>query len=349
MNSSIMFPVGDAIVGRVLNANGEPIDRKGSLKHVPHLPLSTPEALSKTPDIPTRFLETGIKEIDLLAPLAYGSVVGFIASYGLGKAVVAEEMMHHLLMDRQGVAVIVSMSEATYDVSGVHEMVREIEAEDRIAILFEQTTEDMAVHQRFLHAAMTVAAHFGDRGREVVLLIDSQVLTGKGMADLHRFANARGITTLLFVPVDDLSQPTDRALLNELDVQLWFSQKRAKEGLWPAVDPLASCSRLLASDVVTPEHQHVARRVREILKRSYELREHADSSSLGEEELQILARGERIDRFLTQPFAVAEAFTDLPGAYLTREQTIESFRDLLAGRYDNVPTQAFTFVGQIEV
>lgn len=349
MNTTITLPVGNAILGRVLNARGEPIDHKGSLENVTRLPLSTPEVLSKTTGTPPRLLETGIKAIDLPAPLAHGSVVGFIAGYGLGKEVVTEEIMHHLLTNRQGIAVIAGMRETTYDASSLREMVREIEVEDRIAMLFEQTTEDAVVRQRLLHAAMTVAARFEDDGREVLLLIDSQVITREQMAGLRRFANARSITTLLFIPVDDLHQPTDSALLDELDVQLWFSQERARQGLWPAIDPLASRSRLLASNTVTSDHQQVARRVREVLERYRELREHANGSSLGEEEQQILARGERIDLFFTQPFVVAEVFTDIPGTYLTREQTIKSFRDLLDGRYDNTPTQAFKFVGQIEV
>ncbi len=256
--------------------------------------------------------------------------------------------MHHLLKKRQGIAVIAGMRETTYDASSLREMVREIEVEDRIVMLFEQTTEDVVVRQRLLHAAMTVAAHFGDEGREVLLMIDSQVITREQVAGLRRFANARGITTLLFVPVDDLHQPTDNTLLNELDVHLWFSQARARQGLWPAIDPLASRSCLLTGHVVTPDHQQVAQRVHEILERYHELREHAGGASLGEEEQRILARGERIDLFFTQPFVVAEAFTDIPGTYLTREQTISSFRDLLDGPYDDAPAQGFKFVGQIE-
>lgn len=349
MKTTITLPVGNAILGRVLNASGEPIDHKGSLKNVTRTPLATPDTLNQTTGVSTRLLETGLKALDLLAPLAYGSVVGLIAGYGLGKEVVAEEIMYHLLTNRQSIVVIAGMRETTYDASSLREMVREMEVEDRIVMLFEQTTEDMAVRQRLLHAAMTVAAHFGKDGHEVLLMIDSQVITMGQMADLRRFANARGITTLLFVPVDDLHQSLDRALLNELDVQLWFSRGRAKQGLWPAIDPLASCSRLLTSQMVTSDHQQVAQRVREALKRFYELREQADNSSLGEEDQQFLARGERINLFLTQPFVVAEAFTDIPGAYLTREETIKSFRDLLDGRYDHVPVQAFTFVGQIEV
>ncbi len=240
----------------------------------------------------------------------------FIAGFGLGKEVVVEEIMHHVLTNRQGVAVIAGMRETTYDASSLHEMVREIEVEDRIAMLFEQTTEEVSVRQRLLDAAATISANFGDDGHEVLLVIDSQIITTKQqMASLRRFANTRGITTLLFVPVNDLHQPTDPMLLNELDVQLWFSPVRARQGLWPTIDPLASRSRLLESNTVTLDHQRVAQQVRETLERYYKLRENANN---GEEDQQILTRGERIDLFFSQPFVVAEAFTDIPGTYLAR-------------------------------
>ncbi|HEY3992082.1 MAG TPA: hypothetical protein VGM01_04290 [Ktedonobacteraceae bacterium] len=215
-------------------------------------------------------------------------------------------------------------------------------------MFFEQTTEELAVGQRLLQAAATISAHFEGEGREVLLVIDSQVITSEQIASLHHFANARGITTLLFVPVNDLHQPTDKMLLNELDAQIWFNPVRASQGLWPAIDPLASCSRLLESNVVTLEHQQVAQQVREILERYYKLREETNNAPREEEKQQILARGERIDLFFSQPFVVAEAFTDIPGTYLKREETISSFRDLLDGRYDSLPAQAFKFVGQIE-
>jgi F-type H+-transporting ATPase subunit beta len=169
------------------------------------------------------------------------------------------------------------------------------------------------------------------------------------MADVRIFAAAKGITSLLFVPVNDHEQPENSGELNELDVQWWFSRARAKQSLWPAIDPLASRSRVLVSNAVSEEHRQVAERVRDVLLRYYKLREQAASETLSEEDQIVLARGERIDLFFTQPFVVAEAYTDLPGAYLTIEETINSFRDLLDGRYDAVPTQALNFVGKIDL
>lgn len=349
MNTALTLPVGDAILGRVLNANGEPIDKKGDLENVTWVPLVTPETLSKTAATPTRLQETGIKAIDLMVPLAYGSTVGFIAGYGVGREVVTEEIMQHLFTKRQFIGVIAGMRETTYDASSLREMAREAELEDRIAMFFEQTTEDQVVRQRLLHAALTIAAHFNENGREVLLVIDSQIISKDHLASMRRFANARGITTLVLVAVDDQHQPKDRSLLTEFDAQLWFSQARAKEGLWPAIDPVASNSRLLTGSLVASEQQKVAQGVRETLTRYYELRERADSTSLSTEERQILERGEKINLFFTQPFFVAEAYTEIPGTYVMREQTIQSFRDLLAGRYDETPVEKFKFVGEIEV
>ena len=345
--STNSLPVGSAVLGRVLNANGEPIDHKGSLDDAMHLPLYVPDALSARAGITsTRVLETGIKVLDLMAPASYGSMIGLMAGSGLGLAVVTEELMHTLITRHQAVLVVAGMSETTYDASTLREMVRDIEAEDRIVMLFERTTAAISVRRQLLRAAMTIAAHFDGAGHEVLLVIDRHLVTPEHMADVHLFAAAKGITSLLLVPMNDLDQPANSSVLNELDVQWWFSRARAKQGLWPAIDPLGS--RVLESTAVSKEHRQVAERVRDVLLRYYEWREQAGRETLSEKDRRLLARGERIDLFLTQPFVVAEAYTDLPGAYLTIEETISSFRDLLDGRYDAVPAQSFNFVGRID-
>jgi F-type H+/Na+-transporting ATPase subunit beta len=347
--STNSIPVGSAVLGRVLNANGEPIDHKGSLDDAMHLPLYVLGALSaRAGTTSMRALETGIKVLDLMAPASYGSIIGMIAGSGLGLAVVTEEIMHTLVTRHQAVLVVAGMSETTYDASTLREMVRDIEAEDCIVMLFEQTTDAIPVRQRLLRTAMTIAAHFDGAGHEVLLVMDRHLVIPENMADVHLFAAAKGITSLLLVPMNDRDQPANSRLLNELDVQWWFSRARAKQSLWPAIDPLASHSRVLESNAVSQEHRQVAERVRDVLLRYHELRKQAGSDTLSEEDRRLLARGERIDLFLTQPFVVAEAYTDLPGAYLTIEETISSFRDLLDGRYDAVPAQSFNFVGRID-
>lgn len=347
--STSLLPVGSTVLGRVLNARGEPLDRKGDLAQAPRQPLYIPHSSpvqSETTE--THMLETGIKVLDLLAPAAYGSLVGLLGGSGLGVLVVAEEIMHTLITRHQAVIVVADMGETTYAASSLYEMVRESEAEERVVMLFEQTTDAPSVRQRLLCAALTIAAHFGDAGREVLLLVDGQLITPEGSADLRQFAVSHRITSLLFVPMSELDQPMNGQILNELDVQWWFSRERAKKHLWPAIDPLASCSRILASAAMGAEHQQVAQRVRDILQRYHTLQEQVTSVPFSAEERRLLVRAERINLFLGQPFVVAEAYTDLPGAYLTLEETISSFRDLLDGRYDALPASAFNFIGKIE-
>ena len=347
--STQSIPVGAALLGRVLNSHGEPIDHKGWLADASLQPLYEPDTQrTKIETSSMRMLETGIKVLDLVAPASHGSVIGMMAGPGLGLVVVAEELMNNLITHHQAVLVIAGMSETTYDASMLREMVRDIEAEDRVVMLFEQTSDAVSVHQRLLRAAMTIAAHFDGEGHEVLLVIDRHLVIPETLADVRLFASANGITSLLFVPMDEFDHPADSSVLNNLDAQWWFSRARATQGLWPAIDPLASRSLVLESNAVSQEHRQVAEGVRDLLLRYYELRELAGSVTLSEEDRLPLARGERIDLFLTQPFVVAEAYTDLPGAYLVIEETISTFRDLLDGRYDAMPAQAFNFVGRIE-
>jgi F-type H+/Na+-transporting ATPase subunit beta len=347
--STHTIPVGSAVLGRILNANGEPTDHKGSLADAMHLPLYVPDLQhTRTGASSMRMLETGIKVLDLMAPASYGSVIGMMAVPGLGLMVVAEELMHHLIAHHQAVLVVAGMSETTSDASMLREMLRDIEAEDRATMLFEQTSDEISLRQRLLRAAMTIAAYFAGAGYTVLLTIDRHLAIPEIMADVHLFASANSIPCLLLVPMDDLGQLANSGVLNGLDVEWWFSRARAQQGLWPAIDPLASRSRVLESTAVSQEHRQVAGRVREVLQRYYELRERAGNEMLSGEDRRLLARGERIDLFLTQPFVVAEAYTDLPGAYLTVEETISSFRDLLDGHYDALSAQAFNFIGRID-
>ncbi len=345
--STNSVPVGRAVLGRVLDANGEPIDHKGSLVDAMHMPLYVPDA-KRVGTTSIRVLETGIKELDLMAPASSGSMIGMLAGTGLGLAVVAEELMNTLITRHQSVLVVAGMSETTYDASTLREIVRDIEGEDHAVMLFEQTTDSITVRQRLLHTAMTIAAHFDGTGHEVLLVLDRHLVLPETVAEVQLFTAAEGIPGLLFVPMNDLDQPVSSSVLNELDVEWWFSRARATRNLWPALDPLASRSRVLESNAVSQEHRQVAERVRDVLQRHYLLRERAGSETLSEEDRRVLARGERIDLFLTQPFVVAEAYTDLPGTYLTIEETISSFRDVLDGRYDAVSVQSFNFVGRID-
>lgn len=352
MNERMLsIPAGSALLGRILNSEGEPVDQKGSLENVQRVPLYA--AVSSPEKAPARLhmLETGIKVIDLMAPIASGGVAGMIAGYGAGKQVVMDEIMHNLMTRRDYIAVIAGMSETTYDASELREMVREVGAEDRIVMLFEQATGELAVRQRLLRAAMTSAAHLRGEGRAVLLLLDDDIITGNNLADLRdlrHFAAAKDITTFMFGGVNDADEPEDSSVAAELDEVIKLSRARAKQSLWPAVDPLASHSRLLESDAVSASHRQLSEEVKRLLQRYGELQGQAQDASLSTEDRQILTHGERINLFFTQPFFVAEPYTDLPGEYLPLEDTLSSFRDLLAGRYDDVPAKSFYFVGTID-
>jgi F-type H+-transporting ATPase subunit beta len=347
------FPVGPGVLGRVINAQGEPIDNKGAIEQAQRVPLYTPSGASGAKDASAlQLLETGIKVIDLMAPLARGGISALVAGIGVGKQVVAEEIMHNLIMRHNGYAVFVGMDETTYEASVLRDMIREVEAEEKIVMVFEQATNDVMVRQRLVRAGITLAAQFHDEGHEVLMVIDDHILSRENLSDLHdlqRAAQEKAITTIVFGMVNDSDVPVETELLGELDGQIKLSKALAKEQIWPAIDPIASHSRLLDTDAVNVEHKQVAEQVRQLLQRYYALRSAGNAnSSLSEADRQVITRGERIRLFFMQPFYVAEAYTDNPGEYLTVEETVRSFKSLLEGRYDDLPTEAFYFAGTLD-
>jgi F-type H+-transporting ATPase subunit beta len=351
--NNVTIPVGSAVLGRVLNSQGEPIDNKGAIDQAQRVPLYTPSAASSTKDASAlQLFETGIKVIDLRAPLARGGVSAMVGGIGVGKQVVTEEIMHNLITHHNGYAVFVGMDETTYEASVLRDMIREVEAAEKIVMVFEQATNDMSVRQRLVRAGITIAAQFHDEGHEVVMVIDDYILARDNLNELHdlqHVAQAKGITTIVFGTVDDSDAPVETELLGELDGQIKLSKVLAKEQIWPAVDPLTSHSRLLDTSAVSDEHRQVAEQVRQLLRRFYALQSADNASSwLSEADRQAIKRGERIRLFCMQPFFVAEAYTDHPGEYITVEETVRSFKSLLDGRYDDLPVEAFYFAGTLD-
>lgn len=350
--NNITIPVGNAVLGRVLNGNGAPIDQKGSLDNAPRVPLYTLDVADETVSItPTRMLETGIKATDLMAPVPCGGVVRMVGGYDVGAMVVMEEIMHNLITRRRAVVVFAGMSETTYDASAIRDMVREIEAEDQIVMVFEQMTDALPTRQRLLRTAMTIAAQFRDEGQEILLVIDDDIITRVNKADLRNLqhlAAAKGFIAILFSGMNDVDHSTNSDLVGDMDGLIKFSRTRAKQRLWPAVDPLASHSRWLESNAASADHRQVTRRARELLQHCEEQRAKAEGNAPSAEDQRMLARGERLNLFFSQPFTVAEAYTDLPGTFLSIAETVNSFRDLLDGRYDDMPMEAFYFAGTIE-
>lgn len=357
MNDTIhTFPVGTQVFGRVLNAGGEPIDKQGPLTGVQRVPLfslasgTAQSEASKGKAPADKVLETGIKVIDLLAPIARGGVAGLFGNAGVGNVVVMEELIHNMIMQYNGYIVCLGMGESTYEVSELMDVKREGEFEDKVVIVFEQMTDEPEVRRKMIQAGLTIAGYARQEGHEALLVLDKNTTaSGKliNMGELRRMLGERGITGILLGTEDDSKQFRVGDLPGELDSQIVLTRKMAEQSLWPAVDRHLSGSRLLNGGVVGSEHAQVAGQVRELLRRCAEL-ETREPQGLSDADKQLFRRAQRIQKFFTQPFFVAEAYTDIPGEYVKMDETVKGFKELLEGRYDDLPEQAFYFVGDID-
>jgi F-type H+-transporting ATPase subunit beta len=357
-NTANSFPVGTQILGRVLNANGEPIDKKGLPVDIEYMSLHSPALLiadteaNKGKVRAGQIQETGIKVIDLLAPIPRGGVVGISGNAGTGKLVVTEELMHNLIVRHNGYIVCLSMDESSYEVSELMDLIREGEFEERAVMIFEQSTDSLEVRQRMIHAGLTIAEHFQQQGYKGLLVLDKNMTAIDGQAkiqigELRQMLEKTEITAILLGAEEDTKKIQVGEMPGDLDCQIVLTRKMADQSLWPAIDRISSKSRLLNSEVVGYEHVQVAGQIREILLRCAEL-ETLEPQDLSDANKQVLRRAQRIQKFFTQPFFVAEAYTDIPGEYVKTAETISGFKDLLAGRYDDLPEQAFYFVGRID-
>ena len=355
--NSINVPVGKAVLGRILNAQGDAIDQREAFgSEVQRVPLS--RVLTSGEPLPDQMLETGIKPIDLLSPLPRGGVVALLSEQGLGKLVLMEEIIHNFIAHQHGYIVFIATGESTYEATELRDIIRDIEAEDRAVMIFEHHAQtggtrssDSQQEERMLRTGLTIATYFAEHGDEVLLVVGKDVMSRDNHAtlgELKHIAAAKGITTFLFEPLSDMHQLEQSGLLQKMDGQIVFSNVLKKLDLWPVIDRLSTHSRLLEGNILDTEHVEVAQQVRQLLGRYTTLQEQAEAGQLSSSDESAWKRAQRVQFFLTQPFFVAEAYTDLPGAYLPISQTIQSFKDLLEGRYDDVPAQAFYFVGTIE-
>lgn len=356
-NKTNSIPVGTQILGRVLNAKGEPIDEKGSLaaQRIPLLnpTLKTAEIkANKEKALEEHILETGIKVIDLLAPLPRGGIVGMFGNAGTGKLVVTEELMHNLIAKHNGYIICLSIGESTFEVGELMDLVREGELEDKVVMIFEQITASSDVRRRMIRAGLTIAEHSQQQGHKALLILDKRMTAMNGQAkiiigEMKPMLEETEITAILLGAEEDSKQIQVGDVPGDLDCQIVLTRKMADQSLWPAIDRISSKSRLLKNEVVGYEHVQVAVQVREILQRYAEL-ETLELQELSDADKQILRHAQRIQKFFTQPFFVAEAYTDIPGEYVKVEETVRGFKELLAGRYDDLPEQAFYFVGGID-
>ncbi len=378
--SPITVPVGEAALGRILDVIGQPVDEAGPIKSEHHLPIhrSATSYAEQTPTV--EILETGIKVIDLIMPIAKGGKIGLFGGAGVGKTVTIMELINNIAKEHSGLSVFAGVGERTREGNDFYHEMKEAGVLDKVAMVFGQMNEPPGNRLRVALTGLTMAEHFREEGRDVLLFVDNiyrYTLAGTEVsALLGRMPSAVGYQPTLaaemgilqeritstrtgsitsfqavYVPADDLTDPSPATTFAHLDATLVLSRQVAELGIYPAVDPLDSTSRQLDPLVVGQEHYDIARAVQGTLQRFKELRDIIailGMDELSEEDKQIVSRARKIQRFLSQPFFVAETFTGSPGKFVSLKDTIRAFQGIVNGDYDELPEQAFYMVGGIE-
>ncbi|NLA11015.1 MAG: F0F1 ATP synthase subunit beta [Firmicutes bacterium] len=379
--SPIKVPVGPGTLGRLLNVLGEPIDEKGDLEVEERWPIHRDPPSFEELEPSTEILATGLKVLDLLAPLPKGGKMGLFGGAGVGKTVLIMELIRNVAYEHGGHSVFAGVGERTREGNELYLEMIESGVLDRTVLVFGQMNEPPGARLRVGLTGLTVAEYLRDKGgRDVLLFIDNIfrfVQAGSEVsALLGRMPSAVGyqptlatemgnlqeritstksgsITSVqaIYVPADDLTDPAPATTFAHLDGTIVLSRQLVELGIYPAVDPLDSTSRLLAPEIVGEEHYEVGRGVQSILQRYKELQDIIailGIEELSDEDKLIVARARKIQRFLSQPFHVAEAFTGRPGVYVPLSETLKGFKEILEGRHDGLPEQAFYMVGNIE-
>jgi F-type H+-transporting ATPase subunit beta len=379
--NQITVPVGKETLGRVLNVIGEPVDLGPELKTAMRFPIHRPAPLLTQQNTKVELLETGVKVIDLLEPYSKGGKVGLFGGAGVGKTVVIMEMIHNIAMHHGGISVFGGVGERTREGNDLWLEMKGSGVIDKTALIYGQMTEVPGARARIALTALTAAEYFRDEeGQDVLLFIDNifrfTQANSEVSALLGRMPSAVGyqptlatdlgeleerITSTLkgsitsvqaiYVPADDLTDPAPATTFAHLDATTVLSRQISELGIYPAVDPLDSTSRILDPLIVGQEHYAVARDVQRILQKYKDLQDIIailGMDELSEEDKLVVARARKIQRFLSQPFFVAEVFTGSPGRYVALKDTIKGFKEIAEGKYDDLPEQAFFMVGTIE-
>ncbi len=375
----IQVPVGEKTLGRIMDVLGAPIDERGPID-APRMPIhrAAPSFVDQAGS--TELLETGIKVIDLLCPFAKGGKVGLFGGAGVGKTVNMMELIRNIAAEHSGYSVFTGVGERTREGNDFYHEMKDSNVLDKVSLVYGQMNEPPGNRLRVALTGLTVAESFRDEGRDVLLFIDNiyrYTLAGVEVsALLGRMPSAVGyqptlaeemgmlqeritstktgsITSVqaVYVPADDLTDPSPATTFAHLDATVVLSRQIAELGIYPAIDPLDSTSRQLDPLVVGEEHYRTARGVQQTLQRYKELKDIIailGMDELSEEDKQVVSRARKIQRFLSQPFFVAEVFTGSPGKYVSLKDTIRGFKAILSGEYDHLPEQAFYMVGSIE-
>lgn len=377
----ISVPVGAETLGRVINVLGEPVDKLGPVKSNKIYPIHRPAPTLEEQSTETEMLETGIKVVDLVQPLARGGKIGLFGGAGVGKTVIIMELINRIATQHGGFSVFAGVGERTREGNDLWLEMKESGVLDKTALIYGQMTEPPGARLRVALTGLTVAEYFRDEeGQDVLLFVDNIFrFTQAGSevsALLGRMPSAVGyqpnlasemgelqerITTTkkgsitsiqaIYVPADDYTDPAPATTFAHLDATTVLERSIAEQGIYPAVDPLASTSRILDPRVIGEEHYSTARTVQGILQRYRELQDIIailGIDELSEADKETVARARKIQRFLSQPFFVAEQFTGMSGKYVSINDTIRGFKEIAEGKHDDIPEQAFYMVGGIE-
>lgn len=377
----ISVPVGPKILGRMLNVIGQPIDGMGPVEAKAYYPIHRPAPSFDQMSTQREMFETGIKVVDLLEPYSKGGKTGLFGGAGVGKTVIITELIHNIATHHGGYSVFGGVGERTREGNDLYLEMRESGVLDKTALIFGQMNEPPGARQRVGLTALTTAEYFRDEeGKDVLLFIDNifrfvqagsevsallgrmpsavgyQPTLGTEMGELQeRIVSTKkgSITSVqaIYVPADDLTDPAPATTFSHLDATTVLSRQIVDKGIYPAVDPLDSTSRILDPLIVGEEHYAVAKRVKEILQTYKDLQDIISilgMDELSDEDKVTVARARKIERFLSQPFFTAEAFTGRPGRYVKLEDTIRGFKGIAEGEFDDLPEGAFWMVGTIE-
>ena len=378
----IMAPVGEAPLGRIINVVGQPVDELGPVKADKYLPIHRPAPEFIEQNTKVELLETGIKVVDLLIPFPKGGKMGLFGGAGVGKTVILMEMINNIAKQHGGLSVFAGVGERTREGNDLYYEFKEAGILEKASLVYGQMNEPPGARARVALTALTCAEYFRDEeGQDVLLFIDNifrftqagsevSALLGRmpsavgyqptlgtdlgGLQERITSTTKGSITSVqaVYVPADDLTDPAPATTFSHLDGTLVLSRQIAELGIYPAVDPLDSTSRILDPQVVGAEHYAVARSVQQILQKYKDLQDIIailGMDELSDEDKLIVARARRIQRFLSQPFHVAEVFTGTPGQYVKLEDTIKAFRAILDGTYDHMGEADFYMVGGIDM
>ncbi len=377
----INVPVGNEVLGRLFNVLGEPIDEKGPVETEKHAPIHRPAPAFEEQDTTSQIYETGIKVIDLIAPYTKGGKVGLFGGAGVGKTVLIQELINNIATEHGGISVFAGVGERTREGNDLYGEMTESGVLKKTAMVFGQMNEPPGARMRVALTGLTMAEYFRDQEKQDVLLFIDNIFrfTQAGSevsALLGRVPSAVGyqptlanemgalqeritstkdgsITSVqaVYVPADDLTDPAPATTFAHLDATTVLDRSITELGIYPAVDPLASTSRILDPLIVGEEHYETARAVQEVLQKYKELQDIIailGMDELSEDDKLTVSRARKVQRFLSQPFTVAEQFTGMEGKYVPIQETVRGFREILEGKHDQIPEDMFLFAGGID-